>query len=88
MLVGWFVGRITHSYSTDSHKTWLIARNTPINLSDVLVSTSPFIHSDAALTPDRWFVNSPPMVIHTERSISAFPCVIHTEAGTAAPEEA
>ena len=40
---------------------------------------SPFSHSDAALILERWFVNSPPTVIHTERSISAFPCVIHTE---------
>ena len=47
---------------------------------------SPIHTGEDAFSPGRWVANSPLMVIHTERSISAFPSVIHIESCAAAPK--
>ena len=50
----------------------------------------PLSHRDDAITPQRRFINSPPLVVHTERSTAGIKTnrhVIHTESCAAAPKE-
>lgn len=43
------------------------------------VHGKPFLNSLPALSPEQWFANSPPMMIHTEPSSQTSQSVIHTE---------
>ena len=49
------------------------------NSSDEAEVTVAVFKQPLLIISGAWFGNSPPMVIRTERSISAFMCVIHTE---------